>query len=177
FALELLTATQRPTELDLGAECREQPAVVPRLLDEVARAAAHRLDRAVDRGPCGHHHDRRRHLERLEPRQEIEPFRPGRGVPGVVHVDQEGVEITSVESGEDRAGRGRRLHVVAFTLEEQFQRLEDIRLVVSHQDPGGGGAHGSKVPDNGCCVPALLWCSNAWLARWAAADSCMLRYP
>src|SRR5439155_521346 len=91
----------------------------------------------------------------------IEPFRPGRGVPGVVHVDQEGVEITSVEGGEDRAGRGRRLHVVAFTLEEQFQRLEDIRLVVSHQDPGGGGAHGSKVPDNGCCVPALLWCSNA----------------
>src|SRR5439155_521345 len=80
---------------------------------------------------------------------------------GAEGLDQEGVEITSVEGGEDRAGRGRRLHVVAFTLEEQFQRLEDIRLVVSHQDPGGGGAHGSKVPDNGCCVPALLWCSNA----------------
>src|SRR2546429_456337 len=81
--------------------------------------------------------------------------------PGCSSCRSGGVEITSVEGGEDRAGRGRRLHVVAFTLEEQFQRLEDIRLVVSHQDPGGGGAHGSKVPDNGCCVPALLWCSNA----------------
>src|SRR2546430_13322350 len=145
FALELLTATQRPTELDLGAECREQPAVVPRLLDEVARAAAHRLDGAVDAGPGGHHHDRGRGVESLEPREQIESFRPGRRVAGVVHVDQEGVEVALVESGKNAARGGRALDLVALAFEEEPQGLDDVFLIVRYKDAGGGLAHGLKV--------------------------------
>src|SRR5437016_13046162 len=145
FALELLTATQRPTELDLGAECREQPAVVPRLLDEVARAAAHRLDGAVDAGPGGHHHDWGRGVEPLEPREQLESFRPGRRVAGVVQVDQEGVEVAGVQGGQHGARRGGGLHLVAFTLEEQLEGFEDVRFVVGDEDPGGSLAHGLKV--------------------------------
>ena len=49
--LEPLAAPQRPAKLDLGAQDGEQPLVVPGLLDEVARAAPHGLDRHVDLTP------------------------------------------------------------------------------------------------------------------------------
>ncbi len=49
--LQALPAAQRPSERDLRAQRRQQPRVVPRLLDEVARAAPHRLDGEVDAFP------------------------------------------------------------------------------------------------------------------------------
>ena len=48
---------------------REQARVVPRLLDEVARAAAHRLDRDLDAAPRRHHDDRQRRIDRLNARR------------------------------------------------------------------------------------------------------------
>ena len=155
FALELLAATQRPAELDLSAEGREQPAVVPGLLDEVARAPPHRLDGAVDAGPGGHHNDRGRGIEPLKSPQQVQPFRPGGRVARVVHVDQEGVEVAGVEGGQHGAGRGGGLHLIAFTLEEQLEGFEDVGLVVGDEDPGGGRAHGVKVSGVGCRVPGL----------------------
>ena len=65
---------QRATELDLRAEDGQQPLVVPRLLDEVARAAAHRFDRQVHRAPRGHDDDRQRFVGRVDPRQQVEPL-------------------------------------------------------------------------------------------------------
>ena len=73
--LELPSAAQRPAQLGLGADDREQPLVVPRLLHEVASAAAHRLHRHVHRSPCGHHHDRQRLVGGVNPLQEIEALR------------------------------------------------------------------------------------------------------
>jgi len=129
----------------VGVECREQPAVVPRLLDEITSATAHRLDRAVDAGPGGHHHDRGRRVERLEARQQVEAFGAGGGVPRVVHVDQQGVEVALVERGKDGAGRGGGVHLVALALEKEFEGLEDVLLVVSDEDAGGCRRHGLKV--------------------------------
>ena len=60
LGLELLAAAQGAAQLGLRAHDREQPRVVPRLLDEVAGAAAHRLDGDVARSPGRHHHDRQR---------------------------------------------------------------------------------------------------------------------
>src|SRR5947208_14533688 len=147
FALELLAATQRPAELDLGAERGEQAAVVPRLLNEVARAAAHRLNRAVDTGPGGHHDDRGRRVESLEPREQIESLRPRSRVAGVVHVDQEGVEVALVEGGEDGAGGGGALDLVALAFEKELERLQDVLLIVGNEDAGGGGwgGHGRSL--------------------------------
>ena len=58
LGFEPLLAAQRARQLDLRAHDRQQPRVLPRLLDEVARAAAHGLDRHLDAAPGGHHDDR-----------------------------------------------------------------------------------------------------------------------
>ena len=51
FRLQALAFAQRPAELDLGLEDGGQPRIVPGLLNEIARAAAHRLDRQFDASP------------------------------------------------------------------------------------------------------------------------------
>ena len=63
-------------ELDLGAHDGEEPRVVPRLLDEVAGAAAHRLDGDVDAAPGRHHHRRQRRVHGADRVEEIETL-PG----------------------------------------------------------------------------------------------------
>ena len=65
----------RASLLDLGAQQRDQVLVVPRLLDEVADAAPHRLHGEIDRSPSGHHDDGERAVERLKPRQQIDALR------------------------------------------------------------------------------------------------------
>ncbi len=60
FRLEALAVAERPAQLGLRAQDREQARVLPRLLDEVAGAAAHGLDGDVDAAPGGHHDDRQR---------------------------------------------------------------------------------------------------------------------
>ena len=52
----------------------QQPLVVPRLLDVVARAAAHRLDRAGDAAPRRHDEDRQRRIERPDALHQVEAF-------------------------------------------------------------------------------------------------------
>ena len=64
FGFEPLLAAQRPRQLDLRAEDGQQPRVLPRLLHEVARAAAHRFDRHFDAAPRRHHDDRQRRIVR-----------------------------------------------------------------------------------------------------------------
>ncbi len=54
FRFEALAATQRARQLDLRADAGDQPGVVPGLLEEIAGAAAHRLDGQIDRAPGGH---------------------------------------------------------------------------------------------------------------------------
>src|SRR5438132_9440080 len=45
---QTLVTLQRPSKLDLRPQRRHQPCVIPRLLDVVSGAAAHRLDRPLD---------------------------------------------------------------------------------------------------------------------------------
>ena len=75
LGLEPLAPLQRAAELHLRAQDGQQPRVLPRLLDEVARAAAHGLDRQVDAAPRGHHDDRHGSVELLQPREEREALR------------------------------------------------------------------------------------------------------
>ena len=140
-AFELPAAAHRPAQLDLRADNREQPGVVPRLLHEVARAAAHRFDRHIDARPRGQHDDGKRRIVGLQPRQQIEPFLTRRRVARVVQVDERRVEVGFVDGGEHGGGRSHRLDLEALALQEQLQGFEDIALVVSKKDAWGTGWH------------------------------------
>ena len=113
---------------------RQQPRVLPRLLHEVAGAAAHRFDRHFDAAPGGHDDDRQRRIVRAQLRQQVEPFLARGRVARVVEVHQHRVELVAVDRLENRRRRSGRLDPVALALEEQPQRLEDIRLIVRDQD-------------------------------------------
>ena len=57
-ALGRVVQAPRAAGGDLRTQRREQMRVVPRLLDEVAHAPPHRLDREIDAAPAGHDDDR-----------------------------------------------------------------------------------------------------------------------
>ena len=130
-------APERPAELDLGPKGGEEPGVVPRLLDEVARAPAHRLDGLVHAAPGGHHHRGQRGVEGLELGDQLQALAAGGGVAGVVEVEQDGVEVGSLHRGQHGGRRAGGLDGVAFALEQQAQRLADVGLVVRDEDAGG----------------------------------------
>ena len=131
---ELPPAPDRAAQLGLRPHDRQQPLVVPRLLDEVARAAAHRLDRHVDRSPRRHHDNRQRFVGRVNPLQQVEPFFAGRRVARVVEVHQDDVVVLELHRAKQLLRRRRRVDDVALRLQQQAQRLEHIGLIVADQD-------------------------------------------
>ncbi len=135
LGLEALAAAERAAQLHLRPDDGQNALVVPRLLDEVAGAAAHRLDREIDRAPRGHDDDGHGRVELLQAREQREAFFTRRGVARVVQVDQRDVEIARVDGRQDAGGRRRRFDVAAFRLEQQPQRLEDVGLVVGDENP------------------------------------------
>ena len=70
------------------------------------------------------------------------PSWPRGRVARVVQVHEQGVEVlrTRAPSGSP-AGEAHGLRLVAFALQQQAQRLEDVRLVVGDQDTGSGSGH------------------------------------
>ena len=139
LALQPPGAAQRASQLDLGAQGGQEPVVVPRLLDEIARAAAHRLDRLLDAAPRGHHDRRQRGVEGLELRDQLQSLAAGGGVARVVEIEEHRVEVGGLHRREHAGGRGGGLDVVALALQQQPQRLADVRLVVRDEDVGGMG--------------------------------------
>src|SRR5207247_4521352 len=107
---------------------------VPGLLDVISRAAAHRLDRAVDARPGSHDDDRRWTLQSLNARQQVEPFGARRRITGVVHVHEQRIEVAGFDGGQHGAGRGCGLYVEALALEQELEGLEDIWLIVSYEE-------------------------------------------
>ncbi len=149
LALQPLAAADGLSQLDLGGQQVEQPRVVPRLLDVVARAALERRHRALDAAPRGHHDHRQRGVERLEPRQQIEALDAARRVARVVHVHEQRVEVAGAHRRQHAVRRGGGLDAVALAAQEQAQRFEHVAVVVGDEDAGGrGGGHGERV--SGC---------------------------
>ena len=143
---------------DLGVQQRDERRVVPGLLNEVPHAAAHGLDREVDRAPARHHDDRQRAVERLQARQEIDPFAARRGVAGVVQIHQHQIEPGLLHGGEGGFGRMHCVDVHPFRLQQQAERVDEIRLIVGDQYPGGhgaGGRHDLVDEPNSCAIRDL----------------------
>jgi len=135
---ELLLTPQRAGELDLRPDDREEARVLPRLLHEIARAAAHRLDRDLHAAPRRHDDDRQRGIMRAQLREQIEPFLTRGRVARVVQVHQHRVELVAVDRLENRGRRSGRLHPVPLALQEQAERLQDVRLIVRDQHTRNG---------------------------------------
>jgi hypothetical protein len=71
LGLKAFALPERARQLRVRAQDGQEPRVVPRLLDEVARAALHRLDGQLDAAPRGHHDDWERRVELAHPREEV----------------------------------------------------------------------------------------------------------
>ena len=132
--LELPAAPNRPAQLGLRPDDRQQPLVVPRLLDEVARAAAHRFDRDVHRAPRGHHDDRQRFVGGVNALQQVEAFFARRRVARVVEIHQDDVVVLQLHRAQQLLRRRRRVDQIAFGLQQQPQRFEHVGLIVADQN-------------------------------------------
>ena len=98
FRFEPLLAPQRARQFHLRSHDRQQPRVLPRLLHEIAGAAAHGLDGHFDAAPRRHDDDRQRRIVMLHLRQQVEPFLARRGIARVIEVHQHSVELFASRS-------------------------------------------------------------------------------
>ena len=119
-------------EVDLVADDRDQTGILPRFRDEIPRAAPHRLDRDIDAGPSGHHDHGQGGVNGLDLVEQVEAFLAGRGVALVIEVHQHEREVAGLDGLDDRRRRLDRFNLVAFRLEQETQRFEDVGLIVGN---------------------------------------------
>ena len=138
-------ATQGAAQLHLRAQDREQALVVPGLLDEIAGASAHRLDRHVHRAPRRHHDHREHRIAGMDLPEQLEPLLARRRVARVVEVDQDDVVVALAERCQRRRRRLNRVNLVTLPLEQQTEGFEDIALIVGDEDAWRSRRHGAKL--------------------------------
>jgi hypothetical protein len=122
-------------QFHLGAQNRQQALVLPRLLHEVARPPAHGLDRQPHVAPRSHNDDRNAAIESYNLGKQVQAFLARGRVARVVQVDENGiVELTS-ERFAHRGGRLRRINYKALGAKQQLDGFQNMRLVVTGQNP------------------------------------------
>ena len=143
---QALAAPQRRAQLHLCAHDGHQARVVPGLLDEIARAAAHGFHSEINAAPRGHHDHRNHVVDHLDAAQQIEAFLTGGCVPGVVQVHEDHVEIARLEGGQNSGRRIRGLNFEPLAFKQQAQSLQHIRLVVGDEETPVAHAFHSTCP-------------------------------
>ena len=111
FQFQLARAAQRLVQLGVNADQREQPLVLPGLLDEVARAALDAFDGQIDVAPGGHHDHRQPRVELLDARQQIEALLAGGGVARVVEVDEQHIVVALAQRFQQQLRRAHAVHL------------------------------------------------------------------
>ena len=134
LGFQALSFAQRAAQLDLRFEDGREARVVPGLLNEIARAAAHGLHGQLHRSPGRHHDHRQGGIEALDAVEQLETFLAGGGVARVVEVHQDDVEIARFDGIDGRGGRVDGLGLIAFALHQEAQRFEDVGLIVGDED-------------------------------------------
>ena len=114
----------------LRAQGRKQLRIVPGLLHEIGGAALHGFHRQPDAAPSRHHDHGQGAVELLHARQQVQAFLAGSRVEGVVQVHQQHVVLAVVQPIQHGFRRVYRFDLVAFPLQQQVQRFQNIRLVV-----------------------------------------------
>ena len=92
-----------------------------------------RLDGELHVAPGGHDHHGQRLIESVDLRQQIQPFASGGRVARVVEIHQEEIEILGFEGLDHRPRRDGGVDLVPLPLEQEAERLQDVRFVVSDQ--------------------------------------------
>ncbi len=134
LGFEALALAQGLRKLDLSFQNREQARVLPRLLDEILGAAAHRFDGEFKAAPRRHHDDGKRAVLRPDIRKQVEAFLAGRGVARVIQIHQQPVEFAGFERREHRGWRCDGFDVESFAFQQQTQCFANVRLVVGNQN-------------------------------------------
>ena len=142
FLLEPAVGPHRVAQFHLIADDRDKARVVPRLGDEILRAAPHGLDRHVNTRPRGHDDDRQRGVDSLNLVEEIEALLAGGGVARVIKIHQHERKVARLDRLDDRGGRFHRLDLVTLRLQQKTQRFENVSLVVGNENPEGRGVRG-----------------------------------
>ncbi len=137
---ERLAPLERPPQLHLVLEHRQQAVVVPGFFDEVPGSPPHRLDRHLDAAPGGHHHHRQVRLEAAQAVEQLEAFAARGGVAGVVEVHQQDVEVLLLHGVDHLAEGGGAGGFESLALEQHAQGFAHVELVVRDQGTGGGEA-------------------------------------
>ena len=151
-----LRALQSAMQFDLRAQDRQQALILPWLLDEVARAAAHGFDGQSDVAPRGHHDHRDAAVEGDDLREQVKAFLARGGVTRVVQVDQDSIVKFA---GQRLAHRGGRLCGIDFEAggaQQQLERFEDVRLIIGRKDAAGALAI-ARFDEASCAVAGLCW--------------------
>src|SRR5271170_3228348 len=120
-------------KVNLCRKNRKQPGVLPRLLNEVARPAAHSLDGDFDVGPCGHDDDWKLRIQRSHLRQKVETLLPRSRIAGVIQIDQQRVVRPIAQGIEHHLWRTGPVDTIALGPHQQLDRVQNMRLIVSHE--------------------------------------------
>ena len=139
LAEQIAQAGARALILEQPAHGDEQLVDVERLLQIVACAQLHRLDRALDGAVRGHHHDRRPLAVRRRGRELANHLEAG--ALGHQVVDDEQVEGSLDEQALRFERARRRDDLMALLAQRASQRLEDLLFVVREEDAARLGAH------------------------------------
>ena len=134
FCFEALAAFERLRKLDLRFQDGQQPRVLPGLLNEIFRAAAHRFDRQLEAAPRRHHDDRHGAIFRADARKQIESFLPGSCIARVVEIDEQRIELARLERRQHRSGRRSGFGVDPFGFQQQAQSFTDVGLIIGDEN-------------------------------------------
>ena len=106
FRLQALPLAQGAAQLNLRPQNRDEAGIVPGLLNEIPRAAPHRLHRQTHTSPGRHDHDGKRAVHGLQDRKGVQAFLAGGRVARKVEVHQDEIEVLRLYRRHDPVGRG-----------------------------------------------------------------------
>ncbi len=122
-------------KINLRADNAEQALIVPRLLNEVAGAAAHGFNGQFHAAPRGHHDDGQLAVNTLNLQQQVNSLLPRCRVPMVVQVHQHQIELARLQRFNHSKRIADSLSRIAFRFQQQAQSFADIGLIIGDKDP------------------------------------------
>ena len=97
-------------------------------------------------------------IDVLDARQQVDAFAARRRVARVIQVHQDEIERACLQRRDRRFGRGHRVDVDPLPFEQEFQRVEQVRLIVGDQDSRRAAGNGGDHLGLGIYQSACHWC-------------------